>query len=129
MSLRFFIISILLCTVLCWLAWVLILLRINPYDAGVIGFLLFYTSLFLALVGTFSLAGLGMRRICKRHELQFRQVPVSFRQGVWFALFLVIMLFLQSQDMLTAVNVFLFIMAHTVIELFFLSRNGKAPKI
>ncbi len=103
----------------------MIVFNINPETAGVFGFTLFYSSLFLALVGAFSLIGLGVRRVFKKHDLEFRQVRISFRQGVWFSFFFVGALFLQSQEILTLTNGLLSILALTVIELFFLSRNIK----
>jgi len=38
-------------TVICWVIWVLVLVLINPQQSDLIGFVLFYFSLFLALFG------------------------------------------------------------------------------
>ena len=104
MTLRDFLLAVAGVTIISWLAWVTALLYIDPSDSGVVGITVFYISLFLSLVGTFSLAGLGVRVAAKRlnqeNMVAFRFVSPSIRQSLWFALLVVVSLFLLAQNLL-----------------------------
>lgn len=124
----FFQYLILMCggTALSWLAWTLILVFINPFEAGFTGFFLFYISLFFALVGAFSTLGLIVR-------LQFknRQEPISIRaarslrQGIFLSILVVGLLFLHSKHMLNWWITILFIITLTLLEFFFLAYKNR----
>jgi len=94
---------------------------INPETTNVIGFLLFYSSLFLAIVGTSAIFGFLIRFILLRKELVFRQVAISFRQSFLFASVIIASLILQSFRMLTWYNVLFLVVAVTVLEFFLIS--------
>ncbi|MBI4128784.1 MAG: hypothetical protein HY460_01920 [Parcubacteria group bacterium] len=105
-----------------WGAWLLVLFTINPYDAGLMGFALFYSSLTIALVGTLALIGFGIRMWVFEHEgIVLRQVTTAFRQACFLALVFVGSLFLQSRDLLRWWNVLIFIGTLTILELFIVS--------
>lgn len=112
-------------TLLCWLAWFLVFFNINPFEAGLISFFAFYASLFLALVGTFTLIGFAWRVwIFKQDEPYFRQVQKTFRHGLLFSILLLITLFLQSQRLLNWWYIILLILAFAFLELFFLTKKS-----
>jgi len=54
MTIRQFITIMLLGTLMCWAGWGVVLWNIDPYEAGLVSFLFFYITLFLALTGTIS---------------------------------------------------------------------------
>ncbi|MDO8499520.1 MAG: hypothetical protein Q7S66_02560 [bacterium] len=102
MTLRQYLILMSTGTVSCWLAWILIVWSISPDSMGWLGILFFYASLFLALVGTFSVVGFLIRRkILKNDDLVFRKVKKTFRQGVLSASLVIIVLMLLHLDFLT----------------------------
>ena len=103
-------------TILTWSAWVLVLSQFEPTSAGWLGFTMFYASLYLALVGTFSLLGLTLRRIINPTELPYRHVATAFRQSFSFAFLVVAALFLQSRTLLTWWNTLFLITALTFLE-------------
>ena len=115
----------LLATLLCWLAFVAVIIYINPTEAGFIGFLLFYVSLFLSLVGFFALLGFFVRIWLLTQPVVFKQVIIAFRQAIWFASLIVFCLILQSQKLLTWWTVILFIALLTFIESLFLFGRKK----
>ena len=119
MSLKRYLLLMLLATILCWLAFAVVIIYINPQETGFIGFLLFYISLFLALVGTFALIGFFIRIWLVTQPI-FRQVIIAFRQAIWFACLVVFCLILQSQELLTWWTTVLFIALLAFIESFFL---------
>lgn len=110
-----------ICTLFCWLAWILVVNLIDPTETGVLGFGFFYSSLFLACLGTMSILGFWLRMKIFRDEIVYKQVGTAFRQAVMFSILVVGSLFLQSKSLLTWWNIILFILALTVFEFFFLS--------
>lgn len=114
MTLRSYLILMSIGTLLCWVAWFFIVSNISPAEAGLQGLLFFYFSLFLAIVGTFSVIGFAVRKmIIKDDEVIFRHVRHTFRQSIFIALLLIIILILLSQNLLywwNAIILFIFFM-------------------
>jgi hypothetical protein len=126
MTLRQYLFWMLLATALCWLGWASVVWTVDPVDAGALGAALFYATLCLALVGTFSVAGLAVRATARRHEPISRHAAVSFRQGVLLTCLLAGSLALQSRALLTWWNLLLFVATVTVLEVFLASiRSGR----
>jgi len=111
----------LLATGICWSAWAVVLNSVNPQTTNWIGFVLFYVSLFLSVVGTTAIFGFFIRFILMRKDLVFRQVAVAFRQSFLFAIILVGSLILQSYRMLTWYNAVLLVVGLTALEFFLIS--------
>ena len=125
MSLKKYLFLMVLATVLCWAAWLFVLFFINPKGAGIVGLTFFYLSLFLGLLGMFSVLGFAVRYLFKRTEFTYRQVKTAFRQGAMFSLLLTSSLFLQSQRLLVWWNMILFVALLAVVEYFFLSEEER----
>ena|SRR3989344_7583865 len=121
MTLKTYLTIMLLATAICWSAWAVVVQSVNPEATNYIGFLLFYMSLFLSVVGTAALAGFVIRFGLMRRDLVFRQVAVAFRQSFLFAAVIVGALALQALRMLTWYNALLLIAAVTVFEFFLIS--------
>lgn len=84
-----------LATGICWVAWVYIVMSIDPSDAGMAGLGFFYVSLFLALTGTISVIGFVIRsRLVKNDSTVFHHVKRTFRQGAIIAVSAILALFL-----------------------------------
>lgn len=111
----------LLATAICWSAWVVVINSINPETTNLIGFLLFYVSLFLAVVGSTAIMGFLIRFVLLRRELVFRQVVIAFRQSFSFSILIIVLLILQSFSMLTWWNIVLLIVGLTMLEFFLIS--------
>ena len=125
MSLRSYIFLMLLATLACYLAFLAVIYFFDPFAGGIWALLFFYISLFLALVGTFSILGLIIRLFFTKEKLVLRKVVVSFRQALWFALLIVVSLHLKSIDLLAWKNIILLILAFALLELFFMSYKTK----
>ncbi|MEA2113688.1 MAG: hypothetical protein U9P63_03485 [Patescibacteria group bacterium] len=84
-----------------------ILIYLSPDMANPSVFILFYLSLFIAATGIFTLIGLFIRWISDRRGFSlsvnraFRQLGISFRQGLLLTVILISALVLQSKDILT----------------------------
>ncbi len=123
MTLGKYLIAMSLVAAICWLSWVIVLYQIDPFSAGILGFVLFYLTLFFALTSTLAIIGLIFRRWLIKNQLAIQQVAKALRQGVLFAILIIVSLILSSFDLLTWWNMVLLIAILAVLEFFFLSNE------
>jgi hypothetical protein len=128
MTLRTYTLIMSLTTIFAWLLWLSILSLVDPEVTTWIGFSLFYSSLFLALVGTSALVGFFVRFIAMKKELAFRLVKEAFRQSFLFSSLVIISLLLLSEGLFSWLNVILLVLGLSILEFFLLSlsNNRKA---
>jgi len=124
MSLRSYLIIMILADLLCWTMFAMVVWTVNPEITNWIGFLLFYLSLFLSITGTAAIIGFIIRFIGLRRELVSNSVKTAFRQSFLFAFFIIIILFLLSRDLFSWLNVGLLIIGLSLAEFFMLSYKG-----
>lgn len=113
-------------TVGAWITWLVILMTTNPIETSAIGFIFFYTTLCIALIGTLTIIGTSLRVLVKKKVLVSRHVTTSFRQAILFAIILIGALLLISQDMLKWWSLVFIILVMSLIELFF--RTSAHPR-
>ncbi|KKR21313.1 MAG: hypothetical protein UT48_C0010G0061 [Parcubacteria group bacterium GW2011_GWE2_39_37] len=113
----------LIATSLCWLGWGMILFTINPTTTNLLGFSLFFISLFLAITGTAAIIGFLVRFILLKHELAFRSVKDAFRQSFLFAFLMIAALFLLSKGLFSWTNLVFLIIGLSSLELFLISNK------
>lgn len=123
MTLRRYLMTMSMTTLICWGCFVIVLFRIDPNTSGVIGLGLFFVSLFFAVWGTLSLFGFFVRYLLKRNTVPFRHIGISLRQALWFAILLTVTLFLVSQELLVWWMSLFLIGGLTILEGFFLARS------
>ena len=95
MTVRVFIVGSLVAAITSWTIWVAIIKFLDPVQAGIIGFLLFFLALFLATASTTGLVGYATRRLLASSQLSAYAVRTSLRQGILLGLFLDLLLLLQ----------------------------------
>ncbi len=87
--------------ILCWVAWGMVIMNVDPFQEALMGFVFFYFSLFLALLGTFSLFSFLFYYYFSSTEiLLFKAVERSFVWAFLISFILVFLLFLQGQGYL-----------------------------
>ena len=128
MSLRNYLIGMMISTVVFWLSWAQVVTRVDPESAGFVGLFIFYVSLLFALVGTFMLLGVLARSLTARHEPAFRHLGISLRQAVLFGVLVVGSLLLQGNDLFTWWNALFFIAGLGLVEFFFLLRTPRQTR-
>lgn len=121
MTLRKYLIILTTCTFLCWATWFAVLYYTNPNGTGWGGFVFFYLSLFVSLVGTFSLVGFAFRTMMNKEEILYKKIDISSRQSIILSLLVIVTLILQSQRFLTWWNFIILIALVSLIETFFVS--------
>lgn len=88
MNLRIFLLGITVVTLISLISLIVILTNIDPYNAEIFYFILFYLSFFIALAGLFSLAGFYLRKLVIKNKIPIRLFKTSFRQGIFISLIL-----------------------------------------
>lgn len=117
MTLRRYLFLMSVASLLCWLAWIFVLLSIDPATSGLLGFMFFYLSLWLAVVGSFSVLGfLARRLVIHEDEIVFRHVKQTFRQSIIVASLTVLALLFLAHELLAWWNVMLLILAAVFVE-------------
>ena len=121
MTTKQFVILMGISTLICFGALIMVLFFINPETTGILGFLLFYLSLFFGMTGIMSLIGFLVRSIFTHKFEIFEQAQISFRQGLFFGLILAGSMFMQSNRLLTWLNASLLVILLTVVEFLIIS--------
>lgn len=127
MTLRVFLLSTLVGTMLGWLVVAAILLWLDPVQAGAVGFGLFFLSLFVAATSTTALIGFFIRRLLMRSRHPAHNVRSSLRQGIWLGLFLDFLLVLQLFRFARWWLTLIVIMFFVTLEFIFLS-HARSPR-
>lgn len=121
MTVRTFLLGSLLTTIVSWAIWGAIVTLLDPIQAGVLGFILFFLALFLATTSTAALGGYVVRRILAPRQLPAYAVRSALRQGALLALFLIFLLILQLMRLYQWWLAVMVIILFTSGELIFLS--------
>jgi hypothetical protein len=88
-------------TLIAWLGWWIVLMNINPMETNVIGFMMFYITLIVGLVGVLTIVGISYRVLLMgRKDVISREVKVSFRHAILLSLVSVISLALSAEQVL-----------------------------
>ncbi len=128
MTFRHFLVVMCVATLTVWAAWIYVIVSIDPTVAGPPGFIFFYLTFAVAIVGTLTILGTAVRRIFRRDDLISRQVSVSFRQSVLLSLLFVAALVLLGKNLLGGWNIILLVAALSLLELAFLASRRPRPR-
>lgn len=130
MNLRQYIITMLFATALCWVSWFFVIGNTDPFTTPISGFAFFYGSLFLSVMGTFSIIFFFFYKFFGDKNLPlFRYVEISFRQSMFLSLFAILTLFLQGQNYLNIVTGSLLLIMLVLIISFNISVKYKSKTI
>lgn len=124
MTLKKYLIAMSAATLICWLIFIFVAGSINPELTNYLGFSLFYSSLFLAITGLAALVGFFIRFVILKKDLVFYAVRVAFRQSFLFSFFIISILLLLSQELLSWFNLVMLIMIFLIMEIFII-RSSK----
>lgn len=107
-------------TFLAWLSWVMILFNVSPKDSGFPGFLMFYITLSIAIVGTLTVIMTVLRVHILKRKVLGREIRKAFRHSVFFAVVMIVSLALSASSTFHAWHVILLVAIASIIEYFFL---------
>ncbi len=103
-------------TLICWVAWFFVLFNTDPQEANFLVFAFFYTSLFLGIVGLFSVLGFLLKSRRTTDDAVFRQVKKTFIQGILLGSFVIFVLILRQFNLLFWWNAIFLVILYVLIE-------------
>lgn len=114
-------------TFLAWASWLIVILNVSPLEAAAAGFLMFYLTLAMALVGSVALVGSFVRLVVlRRREVPSREIRIAFRHAVLFAAVAVATLMLSVGGWLRIWHVIALVAVASLAEAVFLQmRSGR----
>jgi hypothetical protein len=129
MTLRQYLTTMIIGSFLCWTSWAFVIVNIDPDQSNITGFIFFYLSLFLALVGTISILAFLTNRYFSKELLPiFRYVQRSFRFSIVISGVLVLLLFLQGIRVLNIWNLGIFLLSLLFVVSFLISTKHNSPR-
>lgn len=109
--------------VLSWIAWVVVINKLDPFASTGVSLGLFFLSLFVALICTFTVVGFYFRVWLNKNEIYYNHINIAFRQGVLLTFLAVGSLAFQLLGVLTWWSGLLFIAAITLVEFYFMAKE------
>ena len=113
-------------TIFFWLIWLVFFFFVEPTEGGIFALIIFFLSLFLGLLGIFTLLFIILKfRHLKNKEKIFEKFSSSFRQAIFISIFLISLLILRTLRFLewwSAASLLLFFL---LLELIFLTKKKK----
>lgn len=123
MTHRYYLAGILLTALLGWVSWVLVISNLSPFISGYLALSLFYSSLFIALSGTFGILNYYLRQMMIKKGDRFHHINASLRQGSLLSIMLCLGLVFQRQKVLTWWVALLLFAIIVLTEYYFVSKH------
>ncbi len=122
MTLKQYLLIMTLATVLCWVSWFFVLFNVDPFRDTGIGFIFFYITLFLSVLGTVALITFLLSLLFLRQKLpMYKYVHKTFVLGFTTSCIVLALLYLQSKAVLNTWNIIIFFGILIFLSLFKLS--------
>lgn len=106
-----------------WIAWIVVLNKLDPFESTGLALGLFYLSLFFALICTFTVLGFYFRVWLNRNEIYYSHINVALRQGFLLTLIALGCLTFQLLGVLTWWSGMLLIASVTLVEFYCMARE------
>ena len=106
-----------------WLAWGIVITKLDPFESTGLALGLFFLSLLFALIGTFTILGFGLRRWVGKEEFHEQHLTVSLRQGLLLSFCTIFCLAFLIVGVLKWWNGLLLVTVAVLIEMFLTSRS------
>lgn len=125
MTLKNYLLTMFVLTAVCWGMFAFVIGMVDPEATNWLGFILFYSSLAVSLIGSFAIIGFVARFIFSKDEVIFNLVKIAFRQSFLISIFVISLLILKSAELFNWLNLILLAIIFTIIELVITSRQNK----
>lgn len=125
MTLRKTLILILIATLICLLSLSLILMFLNPYQSPDYLIFLFYSSLFLSLIGILTLVNLIIKIFFSSNRFVIEEIFHAFRQAFLFSAVIILALVFLRKDILNWLNITVLISVTAVLEVMLVNYHTK----
>ena len=112
-----------LATTVSWAAWLLAVMKLDPYESTDLALSLFFISIVLALTGTFTIILFFLKKWRTQDKVYVKHVTISLRQGLLLSLCTSVCLALLMLGLLRVWNGLLIVALITLIEFYFSSKD------
>ena len=109
--------------IISFLAWIVVINKMDPFESTGLALTLFLVSLFFALACTFTVIGFYLRMWLNKNEIFYGHINIAFRQGVLLALIAVGCMIFQLLDVLTWWSGLLLIATLTLVEFYAMAKE------
>ncbi|MCF7846310.1 MAG: hypothetical protein K9L85_03650 [Candidatus Peribacteraceae bacterium] len=106
-----------------WIALTIVVLRLDPFTSTALAVPFFLAALFMALTGTFALAGFYFRVWFRRGEIYLQHISISLRQAIFLTIAVEVALIFQILRILTWWDGVLIAAAVSLVEIYFSSKD------
>ncbi len=118
-----YLIIIAITAIMSWAAWGMVITKLDPFESTSLALGLFFTSLFFAMIGSFTLLGFGLRRWLGKDEVHYHHLSVSLRQGFLLSLCTLLCIAFLIVGVLKWWNGLLLVTIAVLIEMILTSRS------
>lgn len=108
-----------------WLAFFVVLFKMNPYESMGLALSFFYISIFVALSCTFTVIGFYFRIWLFKNEIFYKHINIALRQGIILSLIVIFCLIFQMLKLLTWWSSFLLVLIAVLVEAYFSSKDSE----
>ena len=109
--------------IISWVAFGLVVNKLDPFESTGLALALFFVSLFFALTCSFTVIGFYFRLWLNKNEIYYNHINVSLRQAVWLSLIALGCLVLQLLGVLNWWSGLLMIGVIVMFEFYFLAKQ------
>lgn len=109
--------------IISFLAWIVVINKMDPFESTGLALTLFFVSLFFALACAFAVAGFYIRLWVNKNEVYYGHINIAFRQGSLLALIAVGCLVFQLLGVLTWWSGMLLIATLTLVEFYAMAKE------
>lgn len=110
-------------SIISWLGWMVVVMKLDPFESTGLALSLFFLSLLIALTCTFSTLGFYLRKWVTMNEANISYINTSIRQGLLLALCTLICLSFLMLGVLTWWNGLLVVVVIILLESYITSKN------
>ena len=108
-----------------WIAWLLVVFKLSPYESMGLSLSFFFLTLAIALSCSFTVFGFYFRVWLFRNEIFYKHINIALRQGVFLSLITVFCLVFQMMKVLTWWSGLLLVAISVLLEFYFSARDSE----
>lgn len=106
-----------------WIAWFIVLNKLDPFESTALALILFFLSLFFALGCTFTVIGFYFRMWLNKNEIYSNHIAIAFRQGIELSVIALGCIMFLILGVLNWWSGVLLILSVSIVELYFVARE------
>jgi len=108
-----------------WMAWLLVVFKLTPYESMGVALSFFFLTLLLALSCSFTVFGFYFRVWLFKNEIFYKHINIALRQGIFLGLITVFCLVFQMMKVLTWWSGLLLVVIAVLLEFYFSARDSE----